>query len=56
MGIASTPGFFINGIFLSGAQPEPAFEKVIDDKLKAVGGAPGCASVTVSSSSAEPSQ
>ena len=34
-GIGSTPAFFINGVFLMGAQPEPAFEKVIDDELKA---------------------
>lgn len=35
-GISSTPGFFVNGVFLSGAQPEAAFEKVIDDQLRAV--------------------
>ena len=35
-GIASTPGFFINGVFLNGAQPELAFEKVIDGELRAV--------------------
>jgi protein-disulfide isomerase len=33
-GISSTPGFFVNGVFLSGAQPEAAFEKVIDEQLK----------------------
>jgi protein-disulfide isomerase len=33
--ISSAPGFFVNGVFLSGAQPEAAFEKVIDDQLKA---------------------
>ncbi len=32
-GISSTPGFFVNGVFLSGAQPETAFQKVIDDQL-----------------------
>ena len=34
-GISSTPGFFINGIPLTGAQAETAFEKIIDDELKA---------------------
>ena len=33
-GVSSTPGFFVNGIFLSGAQPESAFEKVIEDQLR----------------------
>jgi len=28
-----TPGIFINGILLSGAQPEAAFEKVIQSEL-----------------------
>src|SRR4029077_2088810 len=30
-GVSGTPGFFINGVFLSGAQPESAFEKAIQD-------------------------
>lgn len=34
-GVTGTPGFFINGIFLSGAQPESAFEAVIKDELAA---------------------
>ncbi|MBV8070415.1 MAG: thioredoxin domain-containing protein [Acidobacteriaceae bacterium] len=34
-GISSTPGFFINGIAVTGAQPETAFAKIIDDELKA---------------------
>lgn len=34
-GVSGTPGFFINGIFLSGAQPEAAFEKIIQDQLSA---------------------
>jgi protein-disulfide isomerase len=34
-GISSTPGFFVNGVFLSGAQGESAFEKVIEDQLRA---------------------
>jgi protein-disulfide isomerase len=33
-GISSTPSFFVNGIFLSGAQPESAFENVIEDQLR----------------------
>ena len=33
-GISATPAFFINGRFLSGAQPLPAFKAVIDDELK----------------------
>jgi protein-disulfide isomerase len=32
-GVVSTPGFFINGSFVSGAQPAATFEKVIDRKL-----------------------
>ena len=34
-GISSTPGFFINGIALTGAQPGTAFEKIVGDELKA---------------------
>jgi protein-disulfide isomerase len=32
-GVSGTPGFFINGIPLSGAQPLDSFSKVIDDEL-----------------------
>jgi protein-disulfide isomerase len=32
-GVSGTPGFFVNGIFLSGAQPEAAFEKLIEEQL-----------------------
>jgi protein-disulfide isomerase len=32
-GLGATPGFFINGRFLSGAQPTEAFSAVIDDEL-----------------------
>ena len=35
-GVSSTPGFFINGIFLNGAQPVAEFEKIIDSELKPV--------------------
>ena len=34
LGVGATPGFFINGRFLSGAQPLPAFKTVIDEELK----------------------
>jgi protein-disulfide isomerase len=33
VGIVDTPGFFINGTFLNGAQPAEAFEKIIDQEL-----------------------
>jgi protein-disulfide isomerase len=33
-GVGATPSFFINGRFLSGAQPLPAFTQVIDEELK----------------------
>jgi protein-disulfide isomerase len=32
-GVNGTPGFFINGIALAGAQGQEAFERVIDDEL-----------------------
>ena len=32
-GVAGTPGFFINGVFLSGAQSPAEFEKMIDAQL-----------------------
>ena len=31
--VGGTPGFFINGRFLSGAQPFPAFKQIIDEEL-----------------------
>jgi protein-disulfide isomerase len=34
-GVSGTPGFFINGIFMSGAQPEATFEKAIEEQLGA---------------------
>jgi protein-disulfide isomerase len=33
VGVNGTPAFFINGVFLSGAQPASAFEKVIEEEL-----------------------
>ena len=35
LGVVATPGFFVNGIFLNGAQPAAAFEQVIDQELAA---------------------
>lgn len=32
-GVQGTPGFFINGVTLSGAQPQDAFTRLIDDEL-----------------------
>jgi protein-disulfide isomerase len=32
-GVNGTPGFFINGVFLNGAQPKDAFTRVIDEEL-----------------------
>jgi protein-disulfide isomerase len=32
--IRGTPGFFINGRYLSGAQPFAAFKSIIDEELK----------------------
>ena len=34
-GVSGTPAFFINGIFLGGAYPVAAFEKIIDAELAA---------------------
>jgi protein-disulfide isomerase len=33
LGVTGTPGFFINGKFLSGAKPFAAFKEVIDKEL-----------------------
>jgi protein-disulfide isomerase len=33
-GVSGTPAFFVNGIFLSGAQPLAAFAEVIDSELE----------------------
>lgn len=37
LGARGTPAFFINGRFLSGAQPAAAFKRIIDDELKRAG-------------------
>ena len=33
LGVTGTPGFFINGRFLSGAQPFSSFKNLIDEEL-----------------------
>jgi protein-disulfide isomerase len=35
LGVTGTPGFFINGRFLSGARPFDSFKVIIDEELKA---------------------
>jgi len=39
-GVTGTPGFFINGIFMSGNQPESAFETAIQEQLTASSSSP----------------
>jgi protein-disulfide isomerase len=34
LGVTGTPGFFVNGRFLSGAKPFASFKQVIDEELK----------------------
>ncbi len=34
LSVTGTPAFFINGRFLSGAQPVSAFKRLIDEELK----------------------
>ena len=36
LGVSGTPAFFINGVFLNGAQPISEFEKLIDTELAAL--------------------
>jgi protein-disulfide isomerase len=36
-GVAGTPGFFVNGVFLSGAQPQAEFERIIENQLALLG-------------------
>jgi len=33
LGVSGTPGFFVDGIFLNGAQPPAVFERIIDTEL-----------------------
>jgi protein-disulfide isomerase len=37
LGVTGTPAFFINGRFLSGAQPYEAFKRLIDEEMKKIG-------------------
>jgi predicted DsbA family dithiol-disulfide isomerase len=39
VGVTGTPGFFINGRLVSGAQPLEAFARVIDDELARIAAA-----------------
>jgi predicted DsbA family dithiol-disulfide isomerase len=34
LGARGTPAFFVNGRYLSGAQPEASFSRVIDEVMK----------------------
>jgi protein-disulfide isomerase len=36
-GVEGTPGFFVNGVFLAGAQPASEFEKIIEAELAVAG-------------------
>lgn len=37
LGVTGTPAFFVNGRFLSGAQPFESFKRLIDEELKKAG-------------------
>ena len=37
LGVTGTPGFFVNGRFLSGAQPFSSFKRLIDEEIKKAG-------------------
>ena len=50
-GVSGTPAYFINGVFLNGAQPQSEFEKIIDNELAAQG-APSAETTTASASPA----
>jgi protein-disulfide isomerase len=39
-GVSGTPGFFINGVFISGAQSEATFDKIIEEQLAATAASP----------------
>ena len=36
LGVRGTPGFLVNGLFISGAQPFEVFEQIIEEQLAAV--------------------
>ena len=35
MGVRGTPGFLVNGIFISGAQPYEVFQQIIEEQIQA---------------------
>lgn len=35
LGVRGTPGFLVNGLFISGAQPFEVFEQIIEEQLAA---------------------
>jgi protein-disulfide isomerase len=37
VGVSGTPAYFINGKFLSGAQPFESFQEIIEEELAAKG-------------------
>ena len=37
LGVRGTPGFLVNGLFISGAQPFEVFEQIIEEQLAAGG-------------------
>ena len=37
LGVRGTPGFLVNGVFISGAQPFEVFQQLIDEQLALVG-------------------
>jgi protein-disulfide isomerase len=37
LGVSGTPAFFVNGRYLSGAQPFTSFKRLIDEELKKTG-------------------
>jgi len=39
LGLTGTPAFFVNGRFLSGAQPFEVFQAIIEEELESRGGA-----------------
>jgi protein-disulfide isomerase len=36
-GVSGTPSFFINGVFISGAQPIAVFDKIIKEEIVSIG-------------------
>ena len=47
LGITGTPGFFINGIPLTGAQPASVFEEIIDAELATLACTRSCRSIAM---------